>query len=199
MLVSGLWVPAAGMAVLAARLRRAGFAPRVFAYYGRKPVSQNIERLAQFVRASCGEAPHFVGQSLGGVLIFDMLNACAEVTAGRVVLLGAPVRGSLSGRRFARSAAGRWLLGASAPRWEEREALWRRPEPLGVVAGTLPMGLGRTLGRLSGPNDGVVTVAETEAAGMADRVLVRQGHSQLAFTDRVAALVRHFLLEGRFA
>ena len=198
MLVSGLWVPAAAMAVLAARLRRAGFAPRLFAYYGRQPLAANLERLADFSRRVPGGAPHFVGQSLGGVLVFDMLSAHLDVAAGRVVLLGAPVGGSLSGRRLARHALGRWLLGGCVPRWEEREAAWRRPERLGVVAGTAPLGLGRVLGRLPGEHDGVVTVGEAAVAG-AEQARIAEGHSMLAFSARVAVLVERFLREGRFA
>ncbi|HEX7054217.1 MAG TPA: hypothetical protein VF211_09855 [Burkholderiales bacterium] len=194
-LVPGLWVPAATMALLAARLRRAGFAPRTFAYHGRAPLSLNIERLAEFAGRG---APHFVGQSLGGVLIFDMLNARGDVPAGRVVLLGAPVRGSLAGRRLARHAIGRWMLGGSAERWQEREAAWRRSEPLGVVAGTAPLGLGRLLGRLPGENDGVVRVEEAALPGAA-LALVAQGHSPMAISSRVAELVARFLREGRFA
>lgn len=197
-LVSGLWAPAASMAVLAARLRRGGFAPRTFAYSGREPLAANLERLAEFSRAGEAAAPHFVGQSLGGVLIFDMLSARADVPAGRVVLLGAPVRGSLSGRRLAGHALGRWMLGGCAPRWQERDAVWRRREALGVIAGTAPLGLGRGLGRLPGEHDGVVRVEETEVTG-AERVRVPQGHSPLAFSRRVAALVQRFLRTGRFA
>lgn len=197
-LVSGLWVPAAAMALVAARLRRAGFAPRLFAYYGRQPLAANMERLADFSRRLSGAAPHFVGHSLGGVLIFDMLSGRPEIPAGRVVLLGAPVRGSLSGRRLSDLALGRWLLGGSAPRWKEREAAWRRSEPLGVVAGTAPLGLGRVLGRLPGAHDGVVTVEETAVAG-AEQIGIAEGHSMLAFSKRAARLVERFLREGRFA
>lgn len=198
MLVSGLWVPAAALAVLAARLRRAGFAPHLFAYYGRQPLAANVERLAEYSLRLPGATRHFVGQSLGGVLVFDMLSERLEVSAGRVVLLGAPVRGSLSGRRLSRHALGRWLLGGCAPRWKEREAAWRRPEPIGVIAGTAPLGLGRVLGRLPGEHDGVVTVEETAMAG-AEQIRIAEGHSMLAFSKRVAVLVERFLREGRFA
>lgn len=198
-LASGLWVPAAAMTPMAARLRRYGYSPRIFAYYGRNSFADNIERLARFVRSSCSGVPHFVGQSLGGVLIFDMLSACPQVLSGRVVLLGAPVRGSLSGRRLARYGIGRWLLGGCAQRWQEREAVWRRPEAVGVIAGTLPLGLGLALGRVPGENDGVVSVAETGIDAMADRALVRQSHSMLAFSAEVGALVARFLVKARFA
>jgi len=199
-LVSGLWVPAAAMAFIAARLRRAGLRPSMFGYYGRQPLAANMERLADYVRAGEWRAPpHFVGHSLGGVLVFDMLSRRPEIAAGRVVLLGAPVRGSLAGRRLGRYAPGRWLLGACASRWAEQEAAWPRREALGVIAGTLPVGLGRLLGRLPGENDGVVCVAETTVGGMAARALVREAHSQLAFSPRTADLVPKFLEEGRFA
>ena len=197
-LVCGLWVPAVAMAVLGARLRRAGFAPRIFGYYGREPIQRNVERLAQFALRSRGAPPHFVGQSLGGVLVFDMLSARADVPAGRIVLLGAPVGGSLSGRRLARRALGRWMLGGSAPRWQESRAAWHRPEALGVVAGTAPFGLGRLLGRLPGEHDGVVTVDEASIGG-AQQIRVHEGHSVLPFSGRVAHLVQRFLREGRFS
>jgi pimeloyl-ACP methyl ester carboxylesterase len=195
-LVHGLWMPTAAMALLAARLKRRGYRVRGFGYRGRQPLEANIERLARFVD---GGTAHLIGHSLGGVLVYDMLAARPEVRAARVVLLGAPVRGCFAGRRLSTQAIGRWLLGACAARWEEREARWQRPEPLGVIAGTLPLGLGRALGRLPGDNDGVVCVAETAVEGMADRVLVPEGHSMLTVSGRVSALVERFLAAGRFA
>ncbi len=199
-LVSGLWVPAMAMGFIAGRLARAGFAPARFAYLGREPIEKNVERFARFVRSRAWNgAPHFVGHSLGGVLVFDMLSACPDIPAGRVVLVGAPVRGSLAGRRLGSYAPGRWMLGCSVTRWTERDATWRRPEALGVIAGTLPVGLGRLLGRLPGDNDGVVRVEETTVTGMADRALLRQAHSQLAFSGGAATLIERFLVRGRFA
>jgi pimeloyl-ACP methyl ester carboxylesterase len=195
-LVPGLWVPAAVMTLLAARLARRGYVTRTFGYHGRAPLEANIERLARFVD---GRAVHLVGHSLGGVLIYDMLARHPQIASGSVVLLGAPVRGCYAGRRFGARPLGRWLLGACAGRWESREARWQRPERLGVVAGTLPLGLGRALGALPGANDGVVCVDETTVEGMSDRALVRTGHSMLSVSGRVSALVGHFLRTGRFA
>ena len=195
-LVPGLWMPGLAMALIAARLRRAGFRTQSFVYSGREPLEAALERLALLVRE---RSVHFVGHSLGGVLIFDLLQSHREIAAGRVVLLGAPVRGCFAGRRLGSGALGRWMLGACAPRWEKRHARWQRPEALGVIAGTLPLGLGRALGALPGENDGVVCAEETVVEGMTDRALVRQGHSMLAVSGRVAALVEQFLRAGRFA
>jgi pimeloyl-ACP methyl ester carboxylesterase len=195
-LVPGLWMPAALMAPLGARLARAGYRPRRFAYSGRESLEGAMERLAQFTR---GGAPHFVGHSLGGVLIFDTLSRHSGAGAGRIVLIGAPVTGCLAGRRLGAWPVGRWMLGASAARWQRCPASWQRPEPLGVIAGTRALGLGRMLGVLPGENDGVVQVEETTVQGMAERVLVPEGHSMLAVSRRASALVERFLHAGRFA
>ena len=192
-LVPGLWMPAAAMAALARGLR--AYEPRVFAYHGRDSHERNIEALASFA----GNGACMVGHSLGGVLIYDMLARHPEVRADAVVLLGAPVRGCFAGRRFGRGSVGRWMMGACCSLWSEREARWQRDAPLGVVAGTRPVGLGRLFGALPGPNDGVVQVDETTVDGMAERALVRQGHSMLIMSRSVSAMVARFLARGAFA
>jgi pimeloyl-ACP methyl ester carboxylesterase len=194
-LAPGLWMPGAAMLLLAARLERRGYGVRVFSYSGRRAYDVNVEALARFAR----EPSAFVGHSLGGVLVLDMLNRHAELEPSSVVLLGAPVRGCLAGRRFGAAQPGRWMMGASRQVWEERPASWARGAPLGVVAGTLPMGLGRAFGSLPGLNDGVVRVEETTVDGMTERALVPRGHSMLVVSTRVSALVERFLASGRFA
>lgn len=198
-LAHGLWVPGLVMRPLAARLASAGLRCHTFGYMGRaRPLEAHAERLARLAR-SVGPA-HFVGHSLGGLVVLHALAAERSLEAGGVVLLGTPARGCLAGRRLARHSFGRWFLGESRVLWgEERSARWERPEPLGVVAGTVALGLGRLFGALPGPNDGVVTVEETTVAGMRERVALPLGHSQLLFSSRVGALVESFLKEGHFA
>src|SRR5262245_35433769 len=191
----GLWMPAAAMALLGARLASYGYQARVFAYSGRGAYEESLEALARFARGQT----LFVGHSLGGVLMLEMLNRHPEIAADAVVLLGAPVRGCLAGRRFGQGGFGRWMMGACRPLWEERAARWTRGTPLGVVAGTLPLGLARTFGGgLPGPNDGVVCVEETTVEGMSARALVRQGHSMLVLSRRVGAMIAAFFAAGRF-
>jgi pimeloyl-ACP methyl ester carboxylesterase len=198
-LAPGLWMPGAVMALLAARLGRAGYAPHLFAYRGRSPFEANVERMARFARESLGgRAAHFVGHSLGGVLVLEMLNRRPEVPVASAVLLGAPVRGCFAGRRLGQASLGRWMMGACGPLWEPRSATWERAAPLGVIAGTIPLGLGRSLGRLPGDNDGVVCVEETAVDGMTARALVARGHSMLPVSGSVGKLVERFLGTGRF-
>jgi pimeloyl-ACP methyl ester carboxylesterase len=198
-LAPGLWMPGAAMALLAARLARAGYAPHVFAYRGRSLLEGNVVRFGRFVREALGGRPaHFIGHSLGGVLVLQMLNAHPDLPVASAVLLGAPARGCLTGRRLGAAQLGRWMMGACGELWQEREAVWTRKAPLGIVAGTLPLGLGRTLGRLPGPNDGVVRVEETPVEGMTARTLVPLGHSLLIVSGAVGKLVERFMSTGRF-
>lgn len=197
-LVHGLWAPAAVMAPLAARLAAAGLRCHLFSYFGRgRPLQAHAERLARFAR---GVGPaHFVGHSLGGLVTLETLERHREVRAGRVVLLGTPVRGNFAGRRLGQRGWGRWFMGATQPLWSEgHRPCWTRPEPLGVLAGTLPVGLGRLFGALPGPNDGVVRLEETELEGMRERVVLRVGHSAMLLSARVAAQIVAFFRDARF-
>jgi pimeloyl-ACP methyl ester carboxylesterase len=197
-LVHGLWIPAVVMTPLAARLKAAGMHCHLFSYHGReRPLEAHAERLARFAQ-SIGPA-HFVGHSLGGLVVLEALESRRDVKAGNVVLLGAPVQGNFAGRRLARLGWGRWFLGASEPLWREgRSARWTRPEPLGVLAGTLPVGLGRLFGALPGANDGVVRLEETQVEGMRERVVLPVGHSAMLVSARVAAQAASFLNDARF-
>jgi len=200
-LAPGLWMPGAAMALLATRLARAGYATHLFSYRGRSPLDANVERLARFARDSLRNRPaHYIGHSLGGVLILETMNRHRDLPLRSALLLGSPVRGCLAGRRFARHHAGRWMMGACGPLWEEREARWGRAEPLGVIAGTLPLAIGRAFGgSLPGENDGVVCLSETTVEGMTARALVRQGHSLLGVSGQVGKLAERFLARGDFA
>ena len=204
-LTHGLWVPGVVMQPLAARLERAGFRCRTFSYMGAtRPLAVHVERLARMAHEA-GPA-HFIGHSLGGLVVLEALNSHPELEVGRVVLLGTPARGCHAGRRIARYRLGRWLLGQSEELWRERHpagregraARWTRPEALGVLAGSLPFGLGRVLGALPGVNDGVVSLEETSVEGMAERAVLPVGHSQMLISARVAEHAAQFLLHGHF-
>lgn len=197
-ILHGLWVPGLVMSPFASRLSAAGFRCHLFRYAGRDhPLEANAERLLRFAR-TLGPA-HFVGHSLGGLVILEALGSAPQAAVGNVVLLGTPVCGSFAGRRLAGYRLGRWMLGRSEALWRERSpARWARPEPLGVIAGTMPLGLGRALGRLPGANDGVVCVVETAVEGMRDQIALPVGHSAMIVSARVAAQTVAFLRQGRF-
>lgn len=197
-LVPGIWMPAVAMTVLARRLEAQHLSPQIFSYRGRDPLGRNVQALARFL-GSIDQPVQLVAHSLGGLLVLQTLNAHPYLKVSGAVLLAAPVLGSLCGRKLAARAAGRWLLGATEPLWLERkETIWASAAPLGVIAGTVPWGLGRMLGPLPVPNDGVVCLKETPVEGMTERCIVRMNHSGMLFSREVAKQVIAFLRWGRF-
>lgn len=195
-------MPGLVMAPLARTLERAGWRCHLFVYSGRgADLRTHAERLVGFARVRAPAGAHFVGHSLGGLVILRALDDDRALAVGRVVLLGTPARGSLAGRRLARFRVGRWLLGTSTSLWGETvdiQTRWTRPEPLGVIAGTRPYGAGAVIACLPRPHDGVVRVEETTVAGMSERILLRVGHSEMLISARVATQVETFLRLGRF-
>lgn len=199
-MVHGLWMRGIVMKPLAWRLARAGYRCHLFDYAGHaRPFATHVERLRRFAHERAPRGAHFVGHSMGGLVVIGALNGYADTAVGRVVLLGSPVRGCAAGRRLEEFGWGRWMLGESREVWRAGNlSCWTRAEPLGVVAGTVPFGLGRALGRLQGPNDGVVRVDETAVAGMRERIELPVAHSAMLFSGRVAANVCAFLESAGF-
>ena len=79
-LTPGLWMPGVAMRLLAARLAQRGYRVHIFDYRGRAPFDANVEAWRALRKAR----PCFVGHSLGGVLVLEMLNRHPEVAgAGR--------------------------------------------------------------------------------------------------------------------
>jgi hypothetical protein len=70
---------------------------------------------------------------------------------------------------------------------------------IGVIAGSVGVGLGRVVARkLPTPNDGVVTVEETECEAACDRIVLPINHMGMLVSRRVARQTGVFLRSGRF-
>ena len=199
-LIHGLWMPALVMAVLAWRLRRAGWATFRFSYSSRHTkLRENAVALAAFVQGIDVPRVHFVAHSLGGLLLMQLFQDHPGQRPGRVILLGTPYRGSYVARRLSRLAWGRWLCGLSLDKALLGDGpRWTGARELGVIAGTLPMGAGWIVPGLTKPNDGTVAVAETEVEARTDAITLPVTHSGLVLSAAVACQVVHFLNTGRF-
>jgi pimeloyl-ACP methyl ester carboxylesterase len=202
-LVHGLWMRGPALTVIKRRLEADGSlrAP-LFSYPSIVgSMSDHVRRLIDFARAHRSERLHFVGHSLGGLVVLQALSVTDDLPPGRAVLLGPPLQGSLTVRRLARVPLGRTLLGGALV--EEcidcppRE--WSGRRDVGVIAGSMGFGMGRVLGALGPVHDGTVTVEETRLPGAKDHLVLAASHTGLLLSAEVAAQTRYFLEHGIFS
>lgn len=200
-LVHGLWVHGAVMALMRHRIARCGYRTASYSYPSiRLTLTENAQRLAHYCRGLVAGPLHFVGHSLGGLVILRMLERVPELAVGRVVLVGTPYGDSFSARRLARLPGGRAALGRSMAEWmRERKPDRLLQHEIGVIAGTLPIGLGRLVAPgLPTPNDGVVTVAETRLPAMRDHIVININHTGMLLSSAVVRQICAFLRSGAF-
>jgi pimeloyl-ACP methyl ester carboxylesterase len=200
-LMHGLWLTGASLLFLARRLRRCGFAVHPFSYDSvRKDLRANAEALARFAQGIDAPTLHFVGHSLGGIVIRALFHYFPEQRPGRIVTLASPHGGSHVGERIARTRLGRRLLGASVRQLLARApASWPLPaRDIGAICGTAPIGAGRLFSDRRGTNDGLLTLEETILPGATDTIALPTAHSAMPFSRAVGEQVCRFLQTGRF-
>lgn len=200
-LIHGLWTHGLLMEPQRRYLARAGFDAVTYSYPSvRLTLTENADRLARFARTLTAPVIHWVGHSLGGLVILRMLERQAALPPGRVVMLGSPYADAYSGRVLLRSALGTRMLGRSVAEWLECVKPERFPgREIGVIAGTRSFGLGRFVARgLPRPNDGAVTLDETRMAAACDRIEMPVTHSGMLLSSRVARQIAAFLRDGCF-
>ena len=199
-LVHGLWVNGFDMSLLRQRLRQAGYACHQFSYNSVtcKP-TENAEKLNNFVRAIDSATLHFVGHSLGGIVIRHLFHTCPQQKPGRVVTLGTPHQESHVARQLSAFYPGKLLLGKSAENGLTGELpAWDSSHELGSIAGSLQFGMGLVFTGLAKPNDGTVAVKETMLEGMKDHLTLDVSHFGLLLSRRASEAVIKFLHEGIF-
>jgi pimeloyl-ACP methyl ester carboxylesterase len=199
-LLHGLWMRGFTLAALRHRLEAAGFSVELFDYASvlRGP-EVGVERLVASAKKSKSKKIHFVGHSLGGLVALQALQRAPEITRGRVVCLGSPLRGSAVARTVAQFPGGSLVIGKSLDVLSRGLERWEGKQAVGAIAGRLPIGFGFAFGALASPHDGTVSVAETELPGLTDHCVVPATHTGLLFSQDAAEQTIAFLRGARFA
>lgn len=190
-LVHGLGRSRVSMMPLQWALERAGYDVLNWGY---SSVSARIPELgeelgddvARAAAAHPGRPVHFVGHSMGNILIRWLLVNERPGEVGRVVMLAPPNQGSRAADRYAPWFG--WML---------------RPLPElttgdGSTARTIPAPPDVRIGIIAGARDGKVSVEETRLAGADEHVVVEGGHTFLMARPTVQRLVLRFLDTGDF-
>ncbi len=200
-LLHGIFRTARSMRQLERYLTRHGYAVLNFTYPStRHTLAELAAKLHERLTPYAGAKLHFVGHSMGGLLIREYLNAYPPAHPGRVVMLGTPNHGS----EIADAIGDWWLFNALyGPAGQQlRTSEAQRPAPLraevGIIAGDLSLDplFGWHLPR---PHDGKVSVDSTKLKEMRDHLQLRVAHSLMPYDGQVARQVLYFLNEGQFA
>lgn len=164
-------------------------------------MSDHVRGLLDFARAQNVPELHFVGHSLGALVILRALQLTDDLPPGRAVLLGPPLQGSKAAQGVARVVPfGKAILGAAV----NAECIdcevhdWQGHRDVGVIAGSMGMGLGRLFADLSADHDGTVLVEETRLPGAKDHIIVPTSHTGMLLSAEVADQARWFLRSGTF-
>ena len=189
-------------------LRREGFATLNLDYQSRKKPLEELAKdirpaIAAFAENNCGPI-HFVGHSMGGLLVRVYLANHRPARLSRVVMLGTPNKGSEIVDLLKPYPAYRaWFGPAGLQLATLQDAMLTSLPPLdyavGIIAGCRSL-LHPIASRfiLPRPNDGRVSVQSCKLTGMADHTIVKASHTALPFNRTAIRQTIAFLQDGRF-
>ena len=198
-LVHGLWLAGWSMALLARPFRPAGFDVRLYTYPSvGANLEQNADRLSRYVQGLAADAVHFVGHSLGGVVIRALFHYAPPRRPGRAVTIVSPHGGSYVAATLSRYRLGRAVVGRSVADLVAGLAWPPSGREIGVIRGQGGVGLGRVVPGLARPNDGVLTLAEMTLADARDTITLDRSHSAMLLAPEVGRQACYFVQHGTF-
>ena len=202
-LLHGLGRSEAAMWLLASRIEAAGFDVVRIGYDSLgDPPERILATVSQKIDACCkasSKPVHFVGHSLGGLIIRAYLAENEVRTPGRVVLIATPNAGTPLVDAYRDS----WWMDLAGP---TAKSLGTDPDsfpnslptpdyPVGVIAGVRDA---RFIDLIPGDDDGLVPLESTKVPGMVDFIVVESNHYLMRYSHEVARQTIAFLQTGEF-
>ena len=192
------------MKLLALRLNKAGF---IVERIGYKSINRSPQDILQDVTTQINASlpdtnytVHFVGHSLGGLIIRAYLDSNRIVNLGRVVLIGTPNQGTPFVDKYHDS----WwmkLLGPMSRALGTDENSFPNSiaspyYPVGIIAGiTEIINNEKTI---PGQDDGIVPLESTKLEQMTDIIIIKTHHAMLPKSRTVAEQTIALLRNGHF-
>lgn len=145
---------------------------------------------------------HFVGHSLGGIIVRQYLQRHSVPAGSRLVMLSPPNQGSELVDILRQVPLYEWATGpAGQELGTGQDSVVHRLKPvdieIGVIAGNFSINL-LFSAFLEGDNDGMVSVKSTMLPEMRDLIIVPNIHTFIMRDPLVMRQIAHFLRHGRF-
>lgn len=203
-LLHGLGRSSFAMWVLASRLEDAGFLVNNIGYSSINETPEDILLdVSEQINSSLPEdnqAVHFVGHSLGGLIIRAYLEDTKVKNLGRVVLIGTPNKGTTLVDYYQDSwwlqMVGPTALALSTAEDSFPNSIADPYYPVGIIAGISEDNNNEDI--LPGEDDGLVPLESTKVNGMTDIIIIESSHWMLRYDQDVASQTIAFLRHERF-
>lgn len=145
---------------------------------------------------------HFVGYSMGGLLVRALLNKYKPKNLSNVVLLAPPNNGSEVADFLKNNWLYKKLYGPAGQQLTTNQTqltdlLGKVDYKVGVIAGSFSIDPISSL-LLEKPHDGKVSVKSTMLPGMTDHIIVSASHTFFPHNKAVHQQTLYFLKNGRF-
>ncbi|MCL1940735.1 MAG: alpha/beta hydrolase [Synergistaceae bacterium] len=203
-LVHGFFRSGFNMRFLAKKLKQHGYhviSPTLPSAF--KSVHECSELLAQILMKENipeGYTVHFVGHSMGGLVIRDCLSRRVVEGLGRIVLMGTPNGGSPFANLLLELPFSDQILEALPDLAEPGPDIGpplNDPAPeIGIVIGTKPDFVRELL--LPGVHDGLVTAESVRRINASGELTVPCAHERIHWREDTAKAVASFLETGKF-
>lgn len=204
-ILHGIFRSSFHMRKLAAYLAKQGYDVISLNYPSTKePIEKLVEMIKENIQSKLIEdkTTHFVGYSLGGLLLRVILKDYRPPHLGRVVQLAPPNNGSEVADFLQNFWPYKKLYGHAGQQLITDQtaiaSLFGEIDyELGVIAGNFSFDPISSL-LIKGPDDGKVSVESTKVAGMKDHIVVRASHTWFPHNKQVQQQTLHFLQQGVF-
>ncbi|HTP04254.1 MAG TPA: alpha/beta fold hydrolase [Nitrospirota bacterium] len=162
----------------------------------------HLARAVQGCEATGAAKIHFVGHSLGGLIVRQYLQQHSVPAGSRLVMLSPPNQGSELVDLLMQIPLYRWITGPAGQQiGRGPESLVNRLKPVGIDVGVIAGNLSINLlfsAFMDGPDDGMVSVKSTKLPEMRDFIIVPNTHTFIMRDLPVIRQVAHFLKHGKF-
>ncbi|MBT3191279.1 MAG: alpha/beta hydrolase [Verrucomicrobia bacterium] len=207
MLLHGLARSSRSMSKMERSLRKEGYTVVSLSYPStKKTVEQlSLEHLKPAIakcQASRPDRIHFVGHSLGNIVLRHYLSEHTIDNIGRIVMLGPPNKGSEVVDTLGHLTLYQWINGPAGNQLGTETSSLPNTLPvpaadIGVIAGTRSVNWILSL-YIPGTDDGKVSPERAKIEGMSDFAEVPATHTFMMRNRKTIAMTLHFLRHGRF-